>query len=137
MKSRPKRTKKAWNYFKYKKYDLNTEDEAALANSLGNTFIKLGKLDKARYLYTRAYEIRKQIHGGKDHNSIARSLNNVGLISEEEGNIKEAYDLYIQARDMSERIHGTDNSYQHLQMYRRNVTRVAENLQKQFRQSKV
>ena len=116
-------------FYKYKKYDLNTEDEAGLLNNLGNTFIALGKLDKARYLHTRDYEIRKQIHGGKDHNSTARSLNNFGLISEE-GNIREAHDWYIQARDMSERIHGTDSSYQHLQMYRRNVKRVVENLQK-------
>ena len=124
-------------FYRYKKHELNTGGEASLLNNLGNTFIALGKLDKARYLHMRAYGIRKQIHGGKDHNSIARSLNNFGLISEEEGNIKEAYDWYIQARDMSERIHGTDSSYQHLKMYRRNIKRVVENLQKEFRQSKV
>ena len=123
--------------YKYRKYDLNTGDEAGLLNNLGNTLIALGILDEARSLHMRAYDIRKQIHGGKDHNSIARSLNNFGLISEKEGNFREAHDFYIQARDMSERLNGADSSYEHLQMYKRNVKRMAEKLQKKFRPSKV
>ena len=115
-------------FYKYKKYELNTDDEAGLLNNFGNALIALGNLGKARSLHTRTYEIRKQIHAGKDHNSIARSLNNFGLISEKEGNFAEAHDWYIQARDMSERIHGADTSYEHLQMYRRNVKRMAEKL---------
>ena len=117
-------------FYTYRKYDLNTEHEAAFLNNLGNALIALGNLDKARSLHTRAYEIRKQVHGGKDHNSIARSLNNFGLISEEEGNIREAYDWYVQARDMSERINGADSSYAHLQMYRRNVKRNGREIAK-------
>jgi tetratricopeptide (TPR) repeat protein len=115
-------------FYKYKKYDLNTDGEAGILNNFGNTLIALKDLDRARSLHSRAYEIRRKIHGGRDHNSVARSLNNFGLISEVEGNFKEAREFYILARDMSERIHGADSSYEHLQMYRRNVARVEKML---------
>ena len=110
----------------HKKYDIFTLREATLLNNLGNAVIELGDLRKARVLHNRAYEIRTHIHGTNDDDSLARSLNNFGLINEHEGKYKEAYEFYVQARDMSIRIHGEHSADQMCQLYARNAKRMAE-----------
>ena len=107
--------------YRRRKYDHFTLREASLLNNLGNAVMHLGDLDQARILHNRAYEIRTHIHGKKDDDSIARSLNNFGLINEYEGNYKEAHEFYTQARNMSIRIHGSAN-----EQYSRNAQRMAE-----------
>lgn len=115
-------------FHKYKKYDLYTESEASLLNNFANSVLKLGDLEKANELHCRAYEIRRRVHGNRDHDSLARSLNNFGLINEKAGNFKEAHDYYIQAQSMDERIHGANGSSEHSLMYKRNVVRVEKKL---------
>lgn len=115
-------------FYSRSKYDQTPQSEASLLNNLANSVIELGDLDKAWALHCRTYEIRKRIHGDKDNNSVARSLNNFGLVNEKAGNFKEAHEFYVQARDMSARINGEDSSYEHLLMYKRNIDRVAQKL---------
>jgi tetratricopeptide (TPR) repeat protein len=114
--------------YMHSKYDLFTDKEAGLLNNLGNAVIELGDFERARTLHNRAYEIRTHIHGANDDDSLARSLNNFGLINEREGKSTEAQEFYMQARDMSIRIHGMDSDDKFLKIYTRNAKRIAKKI---------
>jgi tetratricopeptide (TPR) repeat protein len=69
----------------------------------------LGELKKALPYYEEALEMRKQIHGDKNHPDIANSLNNIGYVLNSLGDSKKALLYYEKAFEMRKQIHGDKN----------------------------
>lgn len=119
---------------KHRKYDIFTYKEAELLEFLGHFAIETRDWKKARFLCNRAYEIRTRIHEGKDHDSLAKLLDNLGLVCESEYEVEhdflkfaEALEFYTEAKDMSIRIYGDDSDNEYVQKCKRNCLRASTN----------
>ncbi|MCI0445874.1 serine/threonine-protein kinase [bacterium] len=84
------------------------ETEADVRTTVGYTFMRLGKYEDAEKHLVRALEIRKGLHTG-DHADIAESLDNMGTISEEKGDLPQAEKYFRQALEMRRKLYGKEH----------------------------
>lgn len=75
------------------------ETEADIRNTVGYTFMRLGKYDDAEKNLLRALEIRKKLYP-RDHADIALSLDNMGTLNHEKGNLPQAEKYFQEALAM-------------------------------------
>jgi eukaryotic-like serine/threonine-protein kinase len=75
------------------------ETEADVRNTLGYTFMRLGKYEDAEKNLLRALEIRKKLHPG-NHVDIALSLDNMATLNHEKGNLPQAEKYFREALAM-------------------------------------
>ena len=85
---------------------------------VANLALKMKDWEKARLMFNTAHEILTHIHGDNDDDSVAKSLINLGRVSEGEEKYEEALEFYNQAIEMSKRIHGDGSDNESLQRFK-------------------
>jgi serine/threonine protein kinase/Tfp pilus assembly protein PilF len=86
------------------------ETEADVRTTVGYTFMRLGKYEDAEKHLVRALEIRKSLHSG-DHADIAESLDNMGTMSEEKGDLPQSEKYFRQALEMRKNLYGKEHNH--------------------------
>jgi serine/threonine protein kinase/Flp pilus assembly protein TadD len=81
------------------------EIEAAVRNSIGNTYRIIGRYDDAENQLNTALEIRRR-ELGPVHDDVAANLSDLGLMYQERGDPDGAEKLYRQSLEMYREIHG-------------------------------
>ena len=84
------------------------ETEADVRTTVGYTFMRLGKYEDAEKHLLRALEIRRTLHTG-DHADIAESLDNMGTMNEEKGDLPQAEKYFRQALEMRKKLYGKEH----------------------------
>ncbi|HEX6810569.1 MAG TPA: serine/threonine-protein kinase, partial [Planctomycetota bacterium] len=82
--------------------------KARLLQTVADTLRDLGLLQLANAPQTEALEIRRRFLGG-DHADTLRSINNVGLLFQEQGQLAEAAPFYREALEQNRRTQGDDH----------------------------
>ncbi len=80
------------------------EIAAEVRTTIGITYQNLGDYDKAEPMLQRALEMRQSLYG-KEHQEVAASIKNLGLLRHYQGDLKTSEPLYQQAISMY-RTHG-------------------------------
>jgi tetratricopeptide (TPR) repeat protein len=75
------------------------EVEASIRTTIGNSYRALGRFDEARAQAQRALDIRRDLFGDR-HLQVAQSLNVLGLIARDEGDLPLADRLFSEALDI-------------------------------------
>ena len=84
-------------------------ESARSINDVGEVLYELGKLDDARVMIERAYELRRELRPAV-HPDIADSLNSLGLLAKLQGNLVEAESKLSQALEMRRRLAESSDS---------------------------
>ena len=79
------------------------ETEADVRDTVGFTFLKLGKYDDAEKHLTRALEIRKKLYRG-DHRDVAETLDNLGTMYQEKGDLVKGEKFFREALAMRKKV---------------------------------
>ncbi len=79
--------------------------QATLMEAIGNVYRNLGLLDWAEPLLRRSLELRRETFGPQ-HDEVAQSLNNLGVLLGQKGEFAAAEPLLREALDMRLRLHG-------------------------------
>ena len=79
------------------------ETEADVRDTVGFTFLKLGKFEDAEKHLTRALEIRKKLYRG-DHRDVAETLDNLGTMYQEKGNLAQGEKFFREALTMRKKV---------------------------------
>jgi len=86
--------------------DRNEEDNfISWSVLLGTHWYRMGAYRDAEKLYREALEIQERVHG-REHPSIARTLNKLGLVCKEQGMYTEAEQYYKEALSIREKVYG-------------------------------
>ncbi len=88
--------------------ERNLKKEMAVArNTQGTSFYMIGNYAKAMDYFYQSLKIKEQI---KDTLAIAATLSNIGMINDNQGLQKEAYENYTKAIESIQRIRGSDKN---------------------------
>jgi serine/threonine-protein kinase len=79
--------------------------EAEVRDTIGFTFLRLGKYDEAEKQLKKALEIRQRLYPG-NHEDVAEELDNLGTLYQEKGKLNDAEQLFRQALSMRRAVHG-------------------------------
>jgi len=90
------------------KFDRQPEVEAAIRDTIGQTYVDLGLFPEARTQLQRALELRRRVLGPKNAKTLI-SLSHVGRVAYLQGKYPEAEALHKQALAMQSRVLGSDD----------------------------
>jgi serine/threonine protein kinase/tetratricopeptide (TPR) repeat protein len=90
------------------KFDHQPRVEAAIRDTIGNTYRRLGKYAAAQPHLERALEIDRRVLG-EEHRDTLSSKSSLGLLFLEQGNFSEAETLLVQALETRRRIRGEEH----------------------------
>jgi tetratricopeptide (TPR) repeat protein len=107
--------------YRRRKYDIFTERERLLLSAYGNLAMEAGDWEKASSIFYRAYAILTRIHGANGHDSLVKTLDNLGTVTLHEGKIGEALMFYNEARFMSLKLHREDGDLTFVRMLCRKI----------------
>ncbi|HSE40209.1 MAG TPA: serine/threonine-protein kinase [Acidobacteriota bacterium] len=84
------------------------ETEADIRNTVGYTFMRLGKYEDAEKNLLRALEIRRKLHTGNNED-IATSLDNMGTLNHEKGSLPQGEKYFREALAMRKNLYPEGN----------------------------
>jgi eukaryotic-like serine/threonine-protein kinase len=90
------------------KFDRQPDVEAAIRDTIGQTYMDLGLYPEARTQLQRALELHRQVQGPRSPKTL-KTLNNLGHTAYYQGKYPEAQALLSQALDMQRRVLGPEN----------------------------
>jgi eukaryotic-like serine/threonine-protein kinase len=85
------------------------EGQAALLDTMGSVYRKLGLYDSALPLAEEALRVRREVYGGL-HPEVAESLSHLAEVYHARGDFKAAEPLYREALDMRRRLFGGEHA---------------------------
>jgi eukaryotic-like serine/threonine-protein kinase len=91
------------------KFDREPDVEAAIRDTIGQTYVDLGLYAEARTQLERALELHRRVQGSKDAKTL-KSLNLLGRIAYLQGKYPEAEALLSQALDTQRRVLGPEHA---------------------------
>ena len=77
---------------------------ALVLSGIANVYLCRNELDQASIYQFRVVELYEEIYDKKDHEDIARTLNNIGELSRRQGNFEQAFLYFDKALQMRRRV---------------------------------
>jgi tetratricopeptide (TPR) repeat protein len=90
------------------KFDRQPEVEAAIRDTMGQTYLELGLYPEARKQLERALELRRRVLGVENPKTL-RTMSRVGLIDGVQGDNRQAQELLTQAVEIQRRVLGPEH----------------------------
>ena len=80
---------------------------ARLMSRCGEVLHAVGQLHDAEPLLRESLDMRRRLHGSRDHSDVALGLNNLALVLQARGDLAGAEPLVRESLDMDRRLHGS------------------------------